>query len=402
MPRRHRIPIRLIAVIGSLVVVSVFTVSAMAAVSGTLHPYERSVLPENTVLPTAVVADANSGTGATPAPSDAASTSTGPEAATQPPSDSPIVTLAPPSFWHGEDWVPPTPEPTPPPPPTPTLAPTDVPPSGAPDTFTPGYPSGGNKGGGAIQVVDGLRAVLVVGPSGETKTNIVRANEFAAKAASYGMQVTKIYAPCATWEMVRDAAQGANLVAYWGHGNGWPSPYGSGLAGETTKDGMGLSYYCNDTSLRPDYKGAKLIREQIRLAPNSVVVLSHLCYSAGNAEPGFPIPSPDVAKQRIDNHANGWLSAGAKAVFAYASGDAAMILDGLFKGTRSLDDVFEIVGRERRPYYGFVGFSDYYEPSSRVPGNTIHIDPGVTEGYLRAITGDLSYTTDQWRGTPTQ
>ena len=93
---------------------------------------------------------------------------------------------------------------------------------------------------------------------------------------------------------------------------------------------------------------------------------------------------------------------GAKAVFAYASGDAAMILDGLFKGTRSMDDIFEIVGRERRPYYGFVGFSDYYEPSSRVPGNTIHIDPGVTEGYLRAITGELSYTTDQWRGTPTQ
>jgi hypothetical protein len=287
--------------------------------------------------------------------------------------------------------------PTPSPPPTPTLAPTEVPPSWAPYTWPPASHDPG--GGGQIANVDGLRAVLIVGPSGETKTNIDRANEFAAKAESYGMVVTKIYAPCATWDRVRDASQGANLVAYWGHGNGWPSPYGSGLAGETTKDGFGLNYNCNDSMTATHYYGAAYIRDQIRLAPNSVVVLSHLCYSAGNAEPGLPIPTYDVAFQRVDNHANGFLVAGAKAVFAYGTGDAAMILDGLFKGTKSMDDIFMTPGREPRPYYGWTGYNPKYKASSRVPGNTMHLDPGVTEGFLRAITGNLAYTTAEWRGT---
>ena len=38
-----------------------------------------------------------------------------------------------------------------------------------------------------------------------------------------------------------------------------------------------------------------------------------------------------------------------------------------------------------------------YYPSERVPGATIHIDPDPAYGYLRGITGDLEFTTTEWR-----
>jgi hypothetical protein len=147
------------------------------------------------------------------------------------------------------------------------------------------------------------------------------------------------------------------------------------------------------------YYGAKFIREQIRFAPNSVVVLSHLCYSAGNAEPGLPLPTLGVAIQRVDNHAAGFLMAGAQAVFAYATGDAAMVLDGLFKGTKTMNQIFMTPGREPRPYYGWTGYNPWRGPSTRVAGAELHLDPGITEGFLRALSGNMGYSTDQWRGT---
>ena len=37
--------------------------------------------------------------------------------------------------------------------------------------------------------------------------------------------MTEVYSPNATWPAVKAALQGASLVIYMGHGNGWPSPY---------------------------------------------------------------------------------------------------------------------------------------------------------------------------------
>jgi hypothetical protein len=211
------------------------------------------------------------------------------------------------------------------------------------------------------------------------------------------MTVRKLYSPYAGWGSVIDASQGANLVVYWGHGNGWPSIHGSFQ--EQTKDGLGLDPVEGANTGETVFYGAAKIRQSIKLAPNAVVVLSHLCYSAGNAEPGLAIPDWDVAWQRVDNHANGFLAAGARAVFAYGTGDAAMILDGLFKGNKTMDQVFMTRGRENRPYYGFTGWDDRYLASTRSPGNMMHLDPGRKEGFLRAVTGDLGMTAAEWRGT---
>ena len=70
------------------------------------------------------------------------------------------------------------------------------------------------------------KVVVVVGPSGGA-TNRYRAEARAAAALArkYTPDVTEIYSPNATWPAVSKALQGASLVIYMGHGNGWPSQY---------------------------------------------------------------------------------------------------------------------------------------------------------------------------------
>jgi hypothetical protein len=56
-------------------------------------------------------------------------------------------------------------------------------------------------------------------------------------------------------------------------------------------------------------------------------------------------------------------------------------------------------GRENRSYYGFTGWDDRYQASTRSTNDTMHLDPGETEGFLRALTGDLAMTSEEWRAS---
>ena len=55
-----------------------------------------------------------------------------------------------------------------------------------------------------------------------------------------GAEVVKVYSPNATWSAVREALDGASIVVYLGHGNGWPSRYRDSLY-PPTQNGFGLN-----------------------------------------------------------------------------------------------------------------------------------------------------------------
>ena len=183
------------------------------------------------------------------------------------------------------------------------------------------------------------RVVLVVGPVGSL-TPLYRslANEAAAEAVSAGAQVTKVYSPNATWSAVKHALEGASIVVYLGHGNGWPSPYRNALY-PPTQNGFGLNPVAGGDDSSHQYFGEASV-DNIKLAPNAVVVLSHLCYASGNSEPGLAEGSEATAIQRVDNYAAGFIRAGAQAVVAEAHLGPAYYVRSLLRGQQSIEQIW--------------------------------------------------------------
>lgn len=234
------------------------------------------------------------------------------------------------------------------------------------------------------------KVVIVVGPAGSsTGDYIYNARLLAAQARGYGAQVLEIYSPNATWTRVRDAAQGANVLIYLGHGNGWPSPYGSFQT--QTKDGFGLNAALNRGHYNVQYWGEGYIARYIRLAPYAVVILNRLCYASGNSEWGRANPTRTVAIQRVDNYGAGFLKAGAKAVYAEGIGRADYVLYGLFRTSRTTTQIFWSARNATNRYTISFG-------SARYPGARALMDPYAPSRYYRSVIGSLGMTAATWRG----
>jgi flagellar hook assembly protein FlgD len=244
-----------------------------------------------------------------------------------------------------------------------------------------------------------LKIVIIVGPThGVTDGYLAKGEALAVLAESYGMDVRRVFHPNATWANVMANIQGANIVTYFGHGNGWPSPYAPFQ--EDTKNGFGLNEFAGGSQNSVKYYGANKIREKVVLAPNAIVFLNNLCYAEGNGEPGMGIPSYDVARQRVDNYAAGFLapSVGARGVFAYGWQTVRDVLTLLMTTHQTMEGVFTTPGAKPEAYYGFVNWNAQKFDSVRTPGMTNYLDPDPADGFLRAFSGDLSMTTDEWMG----
>jgi len=237
----------------------------------------------------------------------------------------------------------------------------------------------------------GLKVVIVVGPAGSNTANyITNAKRYAAQARSYGANVVEIYSPNATWSKVKAEAQGAKVLMYLGHGNGYPSPYGA--FDSYNRDGMGLNHTAGAGNTNVQYLGEYYMAAYLHLAPNAVVILNRLCYASGNSEWGAALPTQHTAKLRIDNYGAGFLRTGAKAVFAEGITDAGYILQNLFQTSRSFGSIFQ-----SSPNYS--GHYGWKFASGRTPGMTGWSDPSKPNWYYRSVIGNLSVTAATFRST---
>jgi len=244
------------------------------------------------------------------------------------------------------------------------------------------------------------RAVVIVGPSGSSTSDFLNEGElFADQAAAAGMEVTRIFHPRATWARARPALQGANLVVYFGHGNGWPSPYAPFQ--ENTKNGFGLNGYEGAPAGSHVYYGGNKIRDDVRLAEDAVVIIYRSCYAAGNGEEGSPVPTRSIALERADNFAAAFLhrDVGAGVVMAFRTKQYVNLAAKLMTPGLSMEDIFRT--RSSNSWAGnggWIGTDHVYAESERTNGARQLLDPLPSTGYSRAISGDLELTTDEWRG----
>ena len=230
------------------------------------------------------------------------------------------------------------------------------------------------------------KVVVIVGPVGAmTASYQADADAAAAAALQYTPNVVKVYTPNATWEAVKAALQGASIVIYMGHGNGFPSPYRT-TPWPLSQNGLGLNPVAGGDNTTTRYYGESYLASEIRLAPNAAVFLHHLCYASGNSEPGRGEPTLAVAQQRIDNYGAGWLQTGARAVVADAHFGAAYYVNALFTTSQTIDAVWRGAPGARGNYLAF--------PSVRTPGALGQLDPETpTSGFYRSLIGDPTLST---------
>ncbi len=229
------------------------------------------------------------------------------------------------------------------------------------------------------------KVVVIVGATHGTTPEYRRwADVVVAEAKKYTSNVVKVYSPNATWSAVKSAMQGASVVVYMGHGNGFPSPYSSTLHPDKV-DGFGLNAVAGQGDYNNKYYGESFIASGVTLAPNAVVILNHLCYASGNSEPGNPQPSLSVAHQRIDNFGAGFIKAGARAVIAEGKSGAEWWIKTLFTTRQSLETAFRNHPATNDHVVTFSssrsqGYLDYSDPDSPTSGfyRSLVVRPGLS------------------------
>ena len=240
----------------------------------------------------------------------------------------------------------------------------------------------------AAAAVGDPKVVIIVGAThGTTSSYRTKADRAYAEAKKYTSNISRVYSPYATWAAVKKAVVGASVVIYFGHGNGWPSPYTYDPL-YTTKDGFGLNSSWGAGDYNNRYYGEPYV-STLDMAPGAIVLLHHLCYASGNSEPGYAEPTVTVARQRADNYAAGFLKAGAAAVIADGHAGAESYLRALFTTHQTIEELWRGQPNANGNVVSF--------PSVRTPGTTVYQDPNTpTSGFYRSVAiRTLGVTTDE-------
>ena len=158
-------------------------------------------------------------------------------------------------------------------------------------------------------------------------------------AEQQGAVVARAYSPNATPANVLAAVADANVVIYFGHGYGYPSPYG-GLD-TSRQNGWGLqgprAHGTHGDSLdgEVEYVGEDWIVANARPAPGFVMIYSNTCYAPGASESGNPPATPDDAAQRVAYYSRSVFAMGGSAYFATDFDFGAADLVGRLLGDRA-------------------------------------------------------------------
>lgn len=200
----------------------------------------------------------------------------------------------------------------------------------------------------------GPKVAIIVGPTAITDSQYQPwAEDLADTARAAGATVDLRY--CATPEQAKAAVNGANIVVYFGHGNGFPNPYNA-TENPNAVNGWGLrdpakawtGADCTDAVLR--YYGESYLTGKtsgygwtgggITPAANFVMVYSNACYAPGAGE-ARPAPAESVAVSRVGNYSSPILELGGS-YFATDLGSDRLVDLLLRNPTLPLGRIFEL------------------------------------------------------------
>jgi hypothetical protein len=192
------------------------------------------------------------------------------------------------------------------------------------------------------------KVVIIVGPTGSgTANNRSQGDEIAAAATALGATVVKVYSPNATWSKVKAAVNGAKIIVYLGHGNGYPNPYSSSYYPDRV-DGWGLNrtttngdsdnwsttmVYCGEKALLGTLTSSDGLAQRtycsggpITPAAGFVMIYSNACYAPGANEPQNPDATASEALKHVSYYSRPMVGGlGASGYFATDHGADTLV-----------------------------------------------------------------------------
>jgi len=169
---------------------------------------------------------------------------------------------------------------------------------------------------GASARADAGKALVVVGPvdpprNVNTRAYIAEAERVAGIVERAGYRVSRLYHPHATWDRLRRHARGADLLVYYGHGNGY------GWMGYTASDSINGLCLTDPGDPNGIYAGKGVPGGNaddlagLGLAPHCTVALVHTCYAAGSSKLDRRPIDYQTATTRVMSYAEAFFRAGA-------------------------------------------------------------------------------------------
>jgi hypothetical protein len=208
-----------------------------------------------------------------------------------------------------------------------------------------------------------IKVAIIVGPMGASTTawNRQSADQLAQQATALGATVAKAYSPNATYAKVRAAVANANIIIYYGHGNGFPNPYSKKLNTDrnngwglntTTTHGDADSWadhtlvYCGEKALQGNLVATDGADQRkycaggaIAPAPGFVMIYIGSCYTAGGNENGRAAATNAEARAHLAYFSRPMI--GALGASGYFAGHAMGIMaDLLANPDKSYGDIW--------------------------------------------------------------
>ena len=106
-----------------------------------------------------------------------------------------------------------------------------------------------------------------------------------------------IYSPNTTWETIAEGSKNANVFLYAGHGDG---------------DGL----YIEEGQI-----SSKMIRRDLKLHKNALVLFNHVCYGAGSSASDKSQLTDEEATRRVEEYSKSFIEMGAGGYYANNGND---------------------------------------------------------------------------------
>ena len=233
--------------------------------------------------------------------------------------------------------------------------------------------------------VSNIKVAIIVAPVGDLTSLYLRLAEDAAiTAEAQGAVVARAYSPAATPANVLAAVEDANIIMYYGHGYGHPSPYGA--LNSAKQNGWGLqgpnargTHEDSSSNGTLQYYGEDWIAANAKPAPGFVMIYSNTCYAPGAGEGPQGPANPEQAEARVGYYSRAPLAMGASAYFA---------IDFTYGASRLVEN---ILSDPKRTYREVFAMETLYQSAAVSEVKHPHTDASMLLHRTHYLNGELNY-----------